>query len=145
MDVTAQRQGREDQGRPALPTPGPDAQRGPLRDAWPYALVLGLAYVAPAAVAALLHPAESTDLRISALLLVNPLVTFVVAAAAGFRHGFAWALPPLAAVAWLPATFLAYNDTALPYVLLYALFSVTGLGFGAGLRAVLPGGRPTSR
>lgn len=130
---------RADHRQPTLPTPGPETgQRSRWRSALPFTVALAVLYLLPG-----LIPAD-LGLWLTALLVVNPLATFAASAIAGLRRGFLWQLLPLAALAWLPATFVVYNDSALPYALGYFVFALAGLGFGAGIRG-LRQPRATSR
>ena len=77
------------------------------------------------------------DLTLSAyasLLFVNPIAVLIAGALYGWRHGFNALLPWLFGLAFIPAALVAYNTTALPYGIGYALIGYLGLGIGIGLK-----------
>ncbi len=111
-----------------------------LRKTWPWAVGLAAFYLAQYAVnlannLGIMDDLLATSWVLTFLVGINPAATFLVAGLVGYRHGFAWLLAPLAVVAWLPATFLVYNDSALVYCLFYLPFTLAGLGLGVLLRA----------
>ncbi len=117
-----------------------------LNKTWPWAAGLAAWYLLPWAGFALAQSGSPTDaagLGFAALLLLNPGASFLAGALVGYRHGFSWLLLPLVAVAWVPAVYLVYNDSALPYALLYMAFALAGLGAGVGVRAALARRRPS--
>ncbi|MFT3887627.1 MAG: hypothetical protein QM713_05620 [Arachnia sp.] len=109
-----------------------------LRKTWPYAAALAVAYVAVVlihvGIASRVVDGDLTGVRLTYLLGVYPAMTFAVAALAGYRHGYAWVLIVLTAVAWVPAVFLAFNESALVYAVVYAAFAALGLLLGRALR-----------
>lgn len=117
-----------------------------LRTLWPYAVALGAAYLAVPLIGGAVLDAQGADpavvkgRHITALLGYFPALTFGAAVLAGYRHGLAWLLAPLAAVAFLPAMFVVYNDSALVYTVVYAASAGIGLAAGVGLRRVRAGG-----
>lgn len=71
------------------------------------------------------------DITLSAyasLLFLNPLVVLVAGALYAWRHGFHPLLPWLFGLAFIPAALVVYNDTALPYAILYAALAYLGEG-----------------
>ncbi len=111
-----------------------------LRKTWSWAVGLAAFYLAQYGILLaidlmILDDWAATGWALVFIVVVNPIVTLIVGGLVGFRHGFAWLLAPLAAVAWLPATFLVYNSSALDYGLYYLLFTLAGLGFGVLLRS----------
>ncbi len=123
-----------------------------LRKTWPYAVALGVAYLAVPLIGGVVldaqgaDPSARTGLLTTSLLGYFPSMTFCVAMFVGYRQGFAWLLAPLVALAFVPAAFVVYNDSALAYTLAYAVFAVIGLAAGAGLRRLTaPRGRAEHR
>ncbi len=112
-----------------------------LLNLWPHALALLVVYlVIPAALTAVANAAPDPGAWKAAvffsLLGLNPAASFVVAGLAGYRHGFAWPLLLAVPVLFVPAAYLVYNDSALVYGLLYAVFAALGLAVGWGVRRV---------
>lgn len=106
-----------------------------------YAAVLGVVYLVPLPLDWVGRFPEDTVWFV-ALLVVNPAVTLLAGALAGYRDGFAWPLLPLAALAWAPAALAIYGRSALPYALLYVVFCLAGLGLGYGVRTLRGKGEP---
>ena len=69
--------------------------------------------------------------------LVNPLATIIVAAVFAWRHGFSVTAPWLFGIAFLPAALVVYNETALPFALVYVAAGYLGEGVGLGLKRLL--------
>lgn len=114
-----------------------------LRKAWPYAVVLGIAYlVVPLIGSAILSGTGADDMVVTgfyltALVGYYPALTFAVSSLAGFRHGLIWLLVPLVAVAFVPTVNIIYNASAYVYAGVYAVFAALGLLAGWGLRRAL--------
>lgn len=107
---------------------------------WPYALVLaGFYLMIPPTHRGIASVTGADEVYLSGVLLsyllaINPGFTFLLSAVAGYRNGYAWMLIPLTALAWIPATFVVYNSSALPYGLAYAFFAAFGLLVGWATR-----------
>lgn len=100
-----------------------------------YALALMVIYLLPVVNSWLLYggtitPEDITMSEIASLVVINPLAVLIAGAVYGWRHGFSWLLPWLLGLAFVPAVFLVYNDTALPYALGYAVVAHVGEGLG---------------
>ncbi len=118
-----------------------------LRKTWPWALGLGIFYLAPLPLAwavrlEIVDAVTVKGLWLVLLVAVNPAVTVLAAGLVGYRHGFAWVFAPLAAVAWIPAMYLVYNDSALIYGVFYIVFALVGLGAGVLVRSLARKSRP---
>ncbi|MFT3876139.1 MAG: hypothetical protein QM708_06935 [Propioniciclava sp.] len=112
--------------------------------AWPYALILAALYLLlPWAHEGIARATNAdayylTGVIISYLFFFNPGLTFLASAVAGYRHGFAWVLIPLNALAMLPVSLVFYRDIeGMLYALPYAVFTVLGLLSGWGLHTFL--------
>lgn len=111
-----------------------------LRMTWPYAVALAVGFLALPLIGAEVLKAQGADPVIGQSFLVAcligyfPTMTFGAAMLAGYRHGIAWTMVPLAGLAFLPASRVVYNDTALVYAVVYAVVAVIGLVAGIGLR-----------
>lgn len=119
-----------------------------VRKTWPWALGLALFFLLPMVGSWLgdLGVVDYLDVKglfLAMLILVNPAAAVLVGGLVGYRHGFAWLLLPLVFVAWLPAMFIAYNDSALIYGGVYTVFALGGLGLGVLVRKVA-GRRPAA-
>ena len=115
-----------------------------LRKTWPWAAGLAAFYtVVPSvwgAIARWSAPEDTTadkGVIFSCLVGLNPAVTLAVGAFVGYRHGFAWVCPALAAAALVPAVYLLLHDSALPSAVIYGVFALIGLLVGWGVRALL--------
>lgn len=107
-----------------------------------YALALGALYILPLVNRWLMYGGtiSEQDLAASALaslLLINPIATLAAGAIHFVRHGFVPLLPWLFGLAFIPAALIAYNDTALPYALIYTAFGYLGQGAGWLARRVV--------
>lgn len=71
---------------------------------------------------------------LATLILVNPVATVITGALLGYRYGTIWLFPPLAGLAFVPAVFVVYNDSAFPYALAYMVFAALGMLAGAWFR-----------
>lgn len=104
-----------------------------------YMLWLAALFLVPIVNTWLLYGGRITpeDITLSAyasLLLVNPIAVVIAGALYGWRHGFNALLPWLFGLAFIPAALVAYNPTALPYGIGYAVLGYVGLGIGIGLK-----------
>ena len=107
-----------------------------------YALILAAVFIMPIINTWLQYGGTITqeDLAyssIASLVLVNPIATTIVGAVFAWRHGFNLAAPWLFGIAFLPAALVAYNETALPFALVYVAFGYLGEGIGLGLKALV--------
>lgn len=112
-----------------------------------YALALGALYILPLVNRWLMYGGtiSEQDLAASALaslLLINPIATLAAGAIHFARHGFVPLLPWLFGLAFIPAALIAYNDTALPFALVYVVFGFAGEGIGLGLKRLWRRFRP---
>lgn len=53
------------------------------------------------------------------LLFYNPVAVIATGAMVGWKHGFSFMYAPLVGLLFLPALFLFYNYTALPFAVIY--------------------------
>lgn len=119
-------------------TPASDQPRRPffqVETPMKYALALGALFVLPVVNRWLVYGGTISEQDITAsalvsLLLLNPLASLVAGAVHLYRHGFTPLLPWLFGLAFIPAALIAYNDTALPYALVYTAFGYLGQGIG---------------
>lgn len=107
-----------------------------------YALLLGVLYLMPIVNTWLMYGGRITgeDVQLSALaslLLINPLATLIAGGVYAWRHGFHALLPWLFGLVFLPAAFVVYNDSALPYALGYTLVGYLGQLVALGIRRLL--------
>ena len=107
-----------------------------------YALLLAALFILPLINSWLVYGGtiSNEDLAYSAiasLVLVNPLATIIVAAVFAWRHGFSVTAPWLFGIAFLPAALVVYNETALPFALVYVGAGYLGEGVGLGLKRLL--------
>lgn len=114
-----------------------------------YALALAALFILPLINSWLVYGGtiSKEDLAYSAiasLILVNPLATIVVGAVFAWRHGFSLTAPWLFGIAFLPAALVVYNETALPFALVYVLAGYVGEGVGLGLKRLLAVARERS-
>lgn len=103
-----------------------------------YTLAMAVLFVLPIVNTWLRYGGTITDedvtlSGIASLVLVNPVAILVAGAVYTWRHEFSWLLPWLIGLAFVPAALLVYNDTALPFALVYA--AVAHLGEGLGILA----------
>lgn len=103
----------------------------------PYLLAIVAAYLVPAAAAPLLLDAttDGKDLAFTSLLVLNPVVTAVVAALFARRHGSTRWFPALAASLFLPVALVPpLNSSAWVYAALYLVTTSVGIVAGQLMR-----------
>ncbi len=103
-----------------------------------YALILAAVYMMPIVNTWLVYggtisPQDLLDSALASLVVFNPLAVLIVGAVYAWRHGFNATAPALFGIVFLPAALIAYNETALPYALVYVVFGLAGEGIGLGL------------
>lgn len=91
-------------------------------------------YLAPAAVLQTMPPDSAKSALITALIVVNPLLNFVLGAFYGWRYRPWMLFPMFVAIVFLPAVYIVYNNSALVYGVLYLIAGYVGLGLGALVR-----------
>ena len=74
--------------------------------------------------------ADVTGGLYATLILVNPVASLVAGALLGYKHGIIWLFAPLAGVAFIPATYVVYNESAMPYAIGYMVFALLGMLVG---------------
>ncbi|MBD5560483.1 MAG: hypothetical protein HDQ87_09050 [Clostridia bacterium] len=94
------------------------------RFASPLIVLTGLFFVLPP----LIHAGGYSFgiLMVPLLLLMYPAASFVLCAFDGWRYGFSWILPLLAAALFLATVYIYYNSTALFYVVIYGSLGYIG-------------------
>lgn len=107
-----------------------------------YALTLGALFILPIVNRWLMYGGRVTEddvqgAALVSLLIVNPLAAIVAGAVYAWRHGFDAFLPWLFGLVFIPAALTIYNDTALPYALIYTVFGYLGEGLALGLTWLL--------
>lgn len=112
-----------------------------------YALILAGIFMVPIVNRWLIYGGTITNedlmyAAIASLVLFNPLSVLVLSAVFAWRHGFNASAPALFGIAFLPAALIAYNETALPFALAYAVLGVLGQGIALGLKRLRGGERP---
>ncbi len=70
------------------------------------------------------------SILVSSLLQFNPIYCILVGFVFSMKNGFVWYFPALTALLFLPAVYIFYNDSALVYVLAYAVVSLVGCLLG---------------
>lgn len=86
----------------------------------PYLLVNAVAfYVLPLAI-------ENTGAAMLVMLIGIPIICFVAAVAYGMRHEGLLIYSGLVALLFVPSIFIFYNQTAMPYILIYGAIAVVG-------------------
>lgn len=108
-----------------------------LRRSWPYAAALAVAQLVVPWLGALIVGDRDVALKslwLTTLLLVNPVLALVAGALVGHRNGPDWLFVALAALAFVPAALLVYNDSALIYAVAYGACAALGVGAGLLLR-----------
>lgn len=106
-----------------------------------YALILAAVFMMPIINSWLVYGGTITnqdlyDSAIASLVLLNPLAVLALGAIYSWRHGFSATVPALFGIVFLPAALIAYNETALPYAVGYAVLGFIGEALGLGLRRV---------
>lgn len=76
------------------------------------------------------------------LYIVDPAICFGTGALWGIKHGFKWYFLLLAPVLFIPFVYLALNDSALPFAVVFMLLSAMGMGIGWVLRKLASNARP---
>lgn len=111
------------------------------RDTWLFLVAILVVYLAPlafGAVLAITAPQQSVEARQAASLAVTTLFAFMVnpiaCMAAGFfvgwRRGFVWAFPIVAALLYVPVGLAALGTRGLVYSVIYLVFGMLGWWFG---------------
>ena len=106
-----------------------------------YALILAAVFMMPIVNSWLIYGGTISqqdlyDSAIASLVLFNPLAVLIMGAVFAWRHGFNATAPALFGIVFLPAALIAYNETALPFALVYVAVGFAGEGIGLGLKRV---------
>lgn len=76
------------------------------------------------------------ELAFTLLIVLNPIACLGTGAVYGIKHGFKWYFLMLAPLVFIPSMYIFYNSSAFLYVVIYIIFSATGMGIGCVLRKI---------